>query len=182
MTINNLPRHLRFKQQNVILVGSMPGPGEPKDVNPYLGPLVEELKNLHTGVLISGKKVKAILSCIANDIPAARKICGFAVHSARLSCTRCKKIFPTEKFGDKPDYTRYRVDQWQARVDAEVKAVGVEYLQAKTKYEQKSIIYEHGSRYSALHEVPYFSVVFNTIIDPMHNLFLGTAKHTLQTW
>ena len=34
-----------------------------------------------------------------------------------------------------------------------------------------------GCRYSVLLDLPYFDPVRMTIIDPMHNLYLGTAKH-----
>lgn len=35
---------------------------------------------------------------------------------------------------------------------------------------------EHGIYYSILSELEYFNPILHTIIDPMHNLFLGTAK------
>lgn len=45
LTIQNLPRNERFKEENVILVGLIPGPTEPNLVmNSYLAPLVEDLK------------------------------------------------------------------------------------------------------------------------------------------
>ena len=37
-----------------------------------------------------------------------------------------------------------------------------------------------GCRYSALLDLLYFDPVRMSIIDPMHNLFLGTAKHVLK--
>ena len=53
LTLQNLPRELRYKQENVILVGIIPGPKEPKlTMNSYLTPLVEELKALWNGVLL----------------------------------------------------------------------------------------------------------------------------------
>ncbi|OAD72418.1 hypothetical protein PHYBLDRAFT_102450, partial [Phycomyces blakesleeanus NRRL 1555(-)] len=45
LAINNLPREERFKPENVILVGLMPGPKEPKtkEINHYLKPIVDKL-------------------------------------------------------------------------------------------------------------------------------------------
>ena len=40
----------------------------------------------------------------------------------------------------------------------------------------------HGVRYTALMELPYFDCINFTIIDPMHNLFLGTAKYMFKTF
>jgi len=39
-----------------------------------------------------------------------------------------------------------------------------------------------GVRYSVLYQLPYYDAVRFTLIDPMHNLLLGTAKHVLNTW
>ena len=39
-----------------------------------------------------------------------------------------------------------------------------------------------GYRHSALLNLPYFDTVRYHIIDPMHNLFLGTSKHMLNIW
>ena len=40
---------------------------------------------------------------------------------------------------------------------------------------------ESGCRYSVLLKLPYFDTPRMLIVDPMHNLFLGTAKHFLKT-
>ena len=37
-------------------------------------------------------------------------------------------------------------------------------------------------KYSPIQTLDYLSPVKDTVIDPMHNLFLGVAKTTLQTW
>ena len=70
MTIQNLPRHERYLQENLILVGLLPGPSEPKStMNSYLAPLIEELHELWQGVVISVNslsiRIKAALSCCA---------------------------------------------------------------------------------------------------------------------
>ena len=40
----------------------------------------------------------------------------------------------------------------------------------------------YGVRYSDLHRFPYFDCVRFTVVDPMHDLFLGTAKHVVEVW
>ena len=42
----NLPRSLRNKAENVLLVGILPGPSEPTDINGFLKPLLDELNIL----------------------------------------------------------------------------------------------------------------------------------------
>ena len=34
-----------------------------------------------------------------------------------------------------------------------------------------------GCRYSVLVDLPYFDPIRMLLIDPMHNLYMGTAKH-----
>lgn len=75
--ILNLPRGIRYKGNNVIIVGIIPGPKEPKhDVNSYLGPMVGELLELYSGIWVQtplGKQyIRGILLCFSSDIPATR--------------------------------------------------------------------------------------------------------------
>lgn len=46
----------------------------------------------------------------------------------------------------------------------------------------KHIEREFGCRYSVLLELPYYDIVRMCVVDPMHNLLLGTAKHMLSVW
>lgn len=91
---------VRYKRENVFLVGVIPGPTEPPLlINSYLNPLVQEFLRLWEGVSIevctSSSRipqtmiVRAALIGVSCDIPAGRKVCGFLSHSARLGCTRC---------------------------------------------------------------------------------------------
>ena len=41
---------------------------------------------------------------------------------------------------------------------------------------------KYGVYYSSLLQLEYFDAVRFTAIDPMHNLFLGTAKHQFKLW
>ena len=42
---------------------------------------------------------------------------------------------------------------------------------------RKSFQAKHGVRYTELIRLPYVDLVRMTVVDPMHNLFLGTTKH-----
>jgi len=57
LAINNLPRSERFKSENILLVGVMPGPKEAAldSINHYLRPLVDELESLYTSVTTAPK-------------------------------------------------------------------------------------------------------------------------------
>ena len=192
LVVLNLPREERYKRENMLMVGIIPGPNEPSlDINSYLTPLVLELKEFYNGIPIQctshdGKyinvTVRLALAGVMCDLPASRKVCGFSSFNALHGCNKCLKEFPTQSFGDSPDYSGYNRMQWGIRDVAQHKVKCYEYLNANTKQQQKSIQKEYGIRYSILIELPYFNPIKHTVIDPMHNLFLGTAKHCLQLW
>ena len=49
---------------------------------------------------------------------------------------------------------------------------------SKSERQQKES--QLGCRYSCFLQLPYFDAVCMLIIDPMHNLYLGTAKYIFQ--
>ena len=53
---------------------------------------------------------------------------------------------------------------------------------AATKTEKMKMESDYGVRYSYLFELPYFDPVRMHVVDPMHNLLLGTSKHMFSTW
>ena len=187
ISILNLPRNERFKKENVLLCGIIPGPHEPKDMNSYLRPLVDDLKELWNGVAMKSSHrvpvfVRAALICTSCDIPASRKVSGFLGHNAYRGCSRCLKTFPTEKFGKKPDYSGVNRDEWPERSLDDHRIAAEKHRTANTRDEQKKIEREHGCRYSILLELPYYNVIRFCVVDPMHNLLLGTAKHMMLIW
>ena len=112
LTIQNLPRTIRYKPENIILVGVIPGPKEPKmTINSYLMPLTIELREAwEAGFQVQTPEDSSVcaISCITCDIPATRKVCGFLSHNASLGCNKCLKRFGV-KFGEPTDFSGYAV-------------------------------------------------------------------------
>ena len=188
LTVLNLPRYIRYKRENIILVGMIPGPREPKCLNPFLKPLVEELLELwngidfpvHTSTGIKCEYVKAAILCVCCDLPAASKTCGFLGHSANLSCTKCLKISPGE-VGNK-DYSGFNRSSWKKRNNDQHRKAIQKIMKCNTKTSREEMESKEGCRYSSLVELPYFDATRMLCIDPMHNLLLGTGKHMLSLW
>ena len=172
------------------MIGLIPGAKEPKlSINSFLHPLVEELKELWSGVQfecphnpLKRVTIRAALTCSSCDIPATRKVCGFLGHSAKLGCSKCSKLFPSLLHEKKRDYSGFDRDNWPTRDLIQHKQQAYNHLNADTRQQQKTIENDYGIRYSVLLELPYWNPIKYSVVDPMHNLFLGTAKHVMRLW
>ena len=80
--------------------------------------------------------VRAALICLSCDLPATRKVCGFAGHSAAMGCSKCLKRFPS--LLNKLDYSGYDRSM-QSKL----------YCEANTKAEQNQVIKRYGVHYLA---------------------------------
>ena len=189
LTVMNLPRQMRFKRTNIILVALIPGPSEPKhDINSLLDPLVNELSTLwagitmeiHNGSSVVKEIVRCALLCCACDLPAGRKVCGFLSHSASFGYSKCLKSFKGTV--GNMNYSGFDRSSWPLKTN-EIHRQNAQLIQqSKTKTEQAEKESQFGCRYSVLLKLPYFDPPRMLIIDPMHNLLLGTGKHMLSIW
>lgn len=184
LTIMNLPRTVRNKQENVLLVGLLPGPSEPSNINGYLKPLVNELNELWQGKELKiynaagTRLVRCALLCASCDLPAGRKLCGLLSYNAHKGCSRCLKEFKGTP--GQMDYSGFERDTWMKRSEVEHRQV----ISILSSYTTKSAVTlkesETGYRYTELLRLPYFNPSRMLTIDPMHNLFLGSGKHILK--
>lgn len=154
LTVMNLPRSVRYKRKNVILVGILPGPCEPKgNINSYLEPLIEELQDFWTGVKlnvnsgpsVSQTIVRCALMCVACDLPAGRMLCGFLGHSAKLGCSKCFKKFPGS--AGSMDYSGFARESWVRRTNEEHRDRVKKVSSAKSKAEQNTLESKLGCRF-----------------------------------
>jgi len=189
LALLNLPRVERFKWKNVIVIGIVPSfDREPKNLNEFLEPAVCELKALWKGVKLKSNlsrfplTFRAAVMATSSDIPASRKLCGLKSHSAILGCSRCLKEFPGS-FGEKRDYSGFERNLWKLRTHRDHRKQALKMKQCKTKAKHNLLGKQNGiSHYSVLLELEYLDIIRFCTIDPMHNLFLGTAKKMFHIW
>ena len=190
MVLMNLPRGIRFKKENVILVGIIPAlKQEPKSLNHFLEPAVDELNALWKGVKVNTYKspstaveIQAAVLCFASDIPAARKLCGFLGHSARRGCSHCNKEFPGGFGEQKNDGGFDDRDEWPKRSSQQHRRDAYRVKNCKSGNAAEKLASQLGVRYTVLFALPYYTSIEMCVIDPMHNLFLGTAKRVFSKW
>ena len=180
--ICNLPRDVRFKRENMLTLGLLPGPNEVRlhKINHFLSPIVDELLEFWEGVNLpsthahpTGKNIKMAVICCSNDIPAARKLCGHI--SALAACHRCYKRANIDGrklnfggFNDMANWFRER-DLDEHRMNAEG------WRQCKSNDERKQHVSATLVRWSEMLRLPYFNPIRHLVVDPMHCLFLGIA-------
>ena len=165
ISILNLSRSERYSSDNVILLGVIPGPKEPDlTINSLL---VDELLQLWNGVVMKAHSSSVLVRSALVWRMISRKVCGFVSHNSLLACSRCLKVFPTESFGDKADYSGFDRDIWPPRTLAMHRTYALKHRDAINKGQRKAIEQEHGCRYCVLLKLPYFNPI---TIDPMHNL------------
>ena len=200
LTIQNLPISIRNKPENIILVGIIPGPTEPHlNLNSYLAPLVSELNiawndGIPVPVTVGNQQVtltiRLALTCVACDIPATRKVCGFLGHRATLGCNKCLKKFEQvidrENGSTWTNYSGFDPTTWDKRTQSDHRqhcdAINTVFEEQGTQSSLQKEESARGLRYSILLKLPYFDPIRYAVIDPMHNLFLGTGKHVMEVW
>ncbi|KAF8698921.1 Transposase family tnp2, partial [Rhizoctonia solani] len=96
----NLDPSIRTHLENIICVGVIPGPKQPKDINSFFIPLLNELLELQQGVSMRGILaepkgilyefvLRAFIIIIFGDILAISKLMMIKGHNAFLPCRTC---------------------------------------------------------------------------------------------
>ncbi|EDO29689.1 predicted protein [Nematostella vectensis] len=99
-----------------------------------------------------------------------------------IGCSKCLKEFATSSFESKTDFSGYDTDNWEPRTNDIHRLHANSALNASCKTQLQQVVRDTGARYSALYQLPYYDAVRFLVIDPMHCLFLGIAKHCLTLW
>lgn len=104
VTIDNLPRGVRYLRENTFLIGLIPGPHEPNtdQLNELLAPLSDDIRILYKGEKYAVHSfsepldVYGTLPFIACDTPARLKAGGYTSQNSENDlCVVCNKPFPS---------------------------------------------------------------------------------------
>ncbi|KAG1443699.1 hypothetical protein G6F56_010577 [Rhizopus delemar] len=110
-----------------MLVGLIPGPSETKvpEISHFWAPLVEELLVLQDGVPMRTHSngvvnVKAALTLVGCDLPAAKKVSGFTALNSKNPCHKCQTSFPScPDHPYKRDFSNFDMATWAPRTKEE---------------------------------------------------------------
>lgn len=179
MICYNLPPSLRYKMENVYLVGVIPGPNAPSDheINYFLEPLIDEMLELWKhGVFLSrtslrphGHRVRCAVGPLVCDLPAARQMAGFAHYRSKNFCSECTQTLD--------DINNLDYETWTTRTCRAHRAAAKAWRDAETQEERERLMGLHGVRWSELLRLPYWDPTTFTVIDPMHAFYLRLFQH-----
>ena len=102
----------------------------------------------------------------------------FLGHNSHLGCSKCFKRF-SGTVGNM-DYNGFDREDWEDRTIAAHRAAVARIMSCHTKSSRQKVESENGFRYTVLLKLPYFDTCRMLLVDPMHNLYLGSAKHVLK--
>jgi hypothetical protein len=72
---------------------------------------------------------------------------------------------------------------FERRTNTEQRRLGEQYRKLSLPTAKKNFVRDHATCYTQLSRLPYFDLVQQIVIDPMHNLFLGLVKtHFYNIW
>ncbi|KAF9229435.1 hypothetical protein BS17DRAFT_689258, partial [Gyrodon lividus] len=175
-SICNLPPEYRYHTSNLLLTSISPGPKEqnPGQIQWFLRPIVSDLLCLwRNGIKVptescpEGHLVWVTLVAVVCDKPAAHKIRGFGSHSDTYLCMCCW-IMQADK--DKAVAFAKMIC-----TNAEHRQLGEEYRKPANTTACKNFVKEHATWFTQLSRLPYFDLISQIVVDPMHNLFLGMS-------
>lgn len=185
MVCLNLHPSIRYKPENMYLVGIIPGPHEPStnQINYLLRPLIDDLHDFwKDGVHYSktplhpqGRVVRCAVVPLVCDLLAARQMGGFASHASSHFCSFC-----LQKLEDIEDLDW---QNWATRTCAEHRQIAIKWRDAASELERNDLFETHGLRWTELLRLPYWDPTAFTLLDSMHALFLGNLKrHCRNIW
>ncbi|KAI0685183.1 hypothetical protein BC835DRAFT_1290874, partial [Cytidiella melzeri] len=118
-----------------------------------------------------GRVVRVILVAVVCNKPAAHKLGGFGLHSHTNFCTKC---WISQE--NKATPSAFQAKAFLPCTNKKHRCRGEEYLRLPTKNAQKQFVKSYSARFTQLSRLPYFDLVRQVVVDPMHNLYLGLVK------
>ena len=111
-------------------------------------------------------------------------MCGFENFNSSFGCSKCFKKFvtPSNSFGSKPFYSGFEISTWKPRDIGSHKERAKDYKYASSTAERKQMLKKCGVKYSELTSIPYLDIIRCHVVDPMHCIFFGLAKHIMNVW
>ena len=177
----NLPPDLRYKPENVFIIGLTPSPYLPDitAISHLLDPVISAIAKYGTapGQQIptyghpNGAWVQARVAPLIADLEGSRKASGFLSHAATMFCSFC--------LCKRDDLKKLTLGI--PRNSIQVRSQADAWLKTETKASRAAMEKETGVRWSSLYRLPYWDPVRHVVLGYMHNWLEGVLQHHLRT-
>ena len=178
----NLPSELRYRPENIFIVGFTPPPNTPtfETLCHLLTPVLSALLKYgtETGQIIStfyhadGISIKIKVAPLLADSPARVEVAGFLGHAAKCLCAFCNCT--------KDDLDNLDLTSWVLKNGTQVRIDGEYWRSLTTKSAREKYAMETGVRWSSLYILPYWDPVRHMVLGFMHNWLEGILVHHLR--
>ena len=176
----NLPLGIRYKLENMCLVGVILGPKEPtlNELNHYIRHVVDEFLPFwehricfsRTALHPKGKTCKDAIVPLICDSLAAQKLNQMTASRSHWYCTRCKCYHQST-------LSCTDSQNWILQDKKELHAQAEAWRSATSATDRDHLVKDNGIRYSELWHLPYYDPAEQTVTDPMHCLLEGVVQH-----
>lgn len=184
MVLLNLPPHSRHETENFYHAGVVPGPGKPSNeqMNHFTQLIVDEFVPLYdhgiryskTAKYPNGRACKCVIAILVTDALAARQVAGFHSVTSYYPCSFCLVTIHDLETLTQP---------WSERDPIRHCEHTARWKSAPTLADRKKIEESYHIRWSPLLELRYWNPSLSTVIDSMHNLYLGLIQdHCRNIW
>ncbi len=190
--IANLPADVRYKKENRILWGLIPGPSQ-HSIEPYVSILQQQLQQGYEGIDVKTSegdalKIPIVALAVGGDSPACRKLIGYVSHNSLIGCSKGTARFHSVSDGFKADGTPKStvvyggIRNCPDKNPAEWRRRAFEYRLLPNAISRKKAAKLYGVRYSPFLELAYFNPVDQHLLDVMHLAFIGVAAFLVKLW
>lgn len=181
----SLPPDLRFLEENMFLIGIIPGPNKPSldQIDHFAQLIVDDLLKFwdpgvyfsRTAYATSGRFTRGALLPMICDLTAARQISGFASHSSTYFCSVCEIRQDDIEHIDKSTWAYRSVDQHRQQAAM--------WCTLPNDTSRKAHVKQGYARATQFLRLPYWDSVRFTVVESMHAHYLNNLKHHIRdTW
>ncbi|KAI0685130.1 hypothetical protein BC835DRAFT_1248024, partial [Cytidiella melzeri] len=164
-------------------VGAIPGKPSLNQMNHFLSLIADDfLPFWQTGMYFSctakhdsGRWVNAAIIPLIADLPAARQMAGFGSHSMTFFCSYCYIRLDNMKELDR--------SKWPSRDHVQHLRMAKDWRDAPDTQTRKTLFGTTGIRWTELLRLPYWIPIHFSILESMHNHYLGLVEdHCRHVW
>lgn len=187
LVCQSLPLPIRFRPENMCLVGIIPGPKKTKGnaIDHFMKILVGDLATLwqpgvfftRTYKFLTGRRVLAALGLVICDLDACRPLAGLRSAAYRYGCSVC--WIERDRLSKRDCYDQRT---WTFRDLASHLDLAGKWASGN-QAEKDELWKKEGVRLAPLMELGYWNPFKWLVVEPMHNLFLGAfQRHCRHIW